>query len=302
MIGSKIRELRKARKMSQEELAEKISEITGESISRQSLSGWESGAVVPRTSNLQAVARAFNVPISALMGEEVPKEEKSNDDGVVGQKVKEARRNAGISQKALAELIGVHEVTLIRLENGQKKIKLHELEKIATALNVPLSELIDVPDMPSDVTPVVLPRGRMISVPLLSREVTACCGAGIPAYDEIQNAPDEIYRYSISELGGIYDDLRPPVAVRADGACLEKSRIFDGDVLIINPAVVPRQGQICVVCWDGALSAKKVVRNDDGGVTLYSDVDTFKLSAAEVAEPSRFSIWGPVVQLRRTIR
>ena len=58
------------------------------------------------------------------------------------------------------------------------------------------------------------------------------------------------------------------------------------------------QGQICVVCWDGALSAKKVVRNDDGGVTLYSDVDTFKLSAAEVAEPTRFSIWGPVVQLR----
>lgn len=229
MIGSKIRELRKARKLSQEDLAEKISEISGESISRQSLSGWETGTVQPRTANLQAAAQALGVPLSALL-----------DDG-------------------------------------------------------------EAP-MPSDVTPLTVPRGRMISVPLLSREVTACCGEGIPTYDEIQNSPDEIYRYSISELGGIYDDLRPPVAVRADGACLEKSRIFDGDVLIINPAVVPRQGQICVVCWDGALSAKKVVRNDDGGVTLYSDVDTFKLSAAEVAEPSRFSIWGPVVQLRRTIR
>ena len=229
MIGSKIRELRKARKLSQEDLAEKISEISGESISRQSLSGWETGTVQPRTANLQAAAQALGVPLSALL-----------DDG-------------------------------------------------------------EAP-MPSDVTPLTVPRGRMISVPLLSREVTACCGAGIPAYDEVQNPPDEIYRYSISELGGIYDDLRPPVAVRADGACLEKSRIFDGDVLIINPAVVPRQGQICVVCWDGALSAKKVVRNDDGGVTLYSDVDAFKLSAAEVSEPSRFSIWGPVVQLRRTIR
>jgi transcriptional regulator with XRE-family HTH domain len=229
MIGSKIRELRKARKLSQEDLAEKISEISGESISRQSLSGWETGTVQPRTANLQAAAQALGVPLSALL-----------DDG-------------------------------------------------------------EAP-MPSDVTPLTVPRGRMISVPLLSREVTACCGEGIPAYDEIQNPPDEIYRYSIGELGGIYDDLRPPVAVRADGACLEKSRIFDGDVLIINPAVVPRQGQICVVCWDGALSAKKVVRHDDGGVTLYSDVDAFKLSAAEVAEPTRFSIWGPVVQLRRTIR
>lgn len=200
----------------------------------------------------------------------------------VGERVRVAREAAGISQKSLADKIGVSEYTIIRLEKGRRAAKSDELEKIATALDVP--------------------RGRMISVPLLSREVTACCGAGIPTYDEVQNAPEEIYRYSISELGGIYDDLRPPVAVRADGACLEKSRIFDGDVLIINPAVTPRQGQICVVCWDGALSAKKVVRNDDGGVTLYSDVDTFKLSAAEVAEPSRFSVWGPVVQLRRTIR
>ena len=224
----------------------------------------------------------------------------------VGERVRVAREAAGISQKLLADKIGVSEYTIIRLEKGRRAAKSDELEKIATALDVPLSYLVGIDDgeapMPSDVTPLTVPRGRMISVPLLSREVTACCGAGIPTYDEIQNAPDEIYRYSISELGGIYDDLRPPVAVRADGACLEKSRIFDGDVLIINPAVTPRQGQICVVCWDGALSAKKVVRNDDGGVTLYSDVDTFKLSAAEVAEPTRFSIWGPVVQLRRTIR
>lgn len=224
----------------------------------------------------------------------------------VGERVRVAREAAGISQKSLADKIGVSEYTIIRLEKGRRAAKSDELEKIATALDVPLSYLVGIDDgeapMPSDVTPLTVPRGRMISVPLLSREVTACCGAGIPTYDEIQNAPDEIYRYSISELGGTYDDLRPPVAVRADGACLEKSRIFDGDVLIINPAVVPRQGQICVVCWDGALSAKKVVRHDDGGVTLYSDVDAFKLSAAEVAEPSRFSIWGPVVQLRRTIR
>jgi len=224
----------------------------------------------------------------------------------VGERVRVAREAAGISQKSLADKIGVSEYTIIRLEKGRRAAKSDELEKIATALDVPLSYLVGIDDgeapMPSDVTPLTVPRGRMIPVPLLSREVTACCGEGIPTYDEIQNSPDEIYRYSISELGGIYDDLRPPVAVRADGACLEKSRIFDGDVLIINPAVVPRQGQICVVCWDGALSAKKVVRHDDGGVTLYSDVDTFKLSAAEVAEPSRFSIWGPVVQLRRTIR
>lgn len=170
----------------------------------------------------------------------------------IGEKVKTARREKGISQKKLAALIGLSELTVIRLEKGQREPRPSELEKIAEVLGVPVASLYDAVPMKSDVTPLTVPRGRMISVPLLSREVTACCGAGIPAYDEVQNPPDEIYRYSISELGGIYDDLRPPVAVRADGACLEKSRIFDGDVLIINPAVTPRQGQICVVCWDGA--------------------------------------------------
>lgn len=202
----------------------------------------------------------------------------------LGARVKASRERAKLSQRELADKIGISEISVMRLEKGRRAAKSDELEKIATALDVPLSYLVGIDDdsapMPSDVTPLTVPRGRMISVPLLSREVTACCGAGIPTYDEIQNAPDEIYRYSISELGGIYDDLRPPVAVRADGACLEKSRIFDGDVLIINPAVTPRQGQICVVCWDGALSAKKVASHDDGGVTLYSDVDAFKLSAA----------------------
>jgi transcriptional regulator with XRE-family HTH domain len=227
MIGAKIRELRKARKMSQEELAARISEISGVKISRQSLSGWESGEVAPRTANLQAAARVLNVPLSELL-EELP--------------------------------------------------------------------------MPSNVTPVPLPDGKQVFVPLLSPEVTACCGDGIPTYSEITNEPDEVYMYTIADLGGTYDQMRPPFAVRADGACLEKSGIQDGDILIFNPALEPRQGKICIVCWGGALSAKKVVRRADGSVVLHSDVDSFIVPAEEARDPERFAIWGPVVQSRHAFR
>lgn len=71
----------------------------------------------------------------------------------VGERVRVAREAAGISQKLLADKIGVSEYTIIRLEKGRRAAKSDELEKIATALDVP--------------------RGRMISVPLLSHEVTA---------------------------------------------------------------------------------------------------------------------------------
>lgn len=226
MIGDTIKKLRRARHLTQDALAEITSLYSGDErgISRQSISGWENGTVIPRTENLRAVARALDVPVSSLM-EDMP--------------------------------------------------------------------------MESDVSPVPMPTGKLVSVPLLSPEVTVCCGEGIPAYSEIQNAPEEVYRYTISDLGGVFDDLRPPYAVRADGACLEKSRIFDGDILIFNPALEPRQGQICVVCWGGSLSAKKVVRHADGSVTLYSDADEFKISAAEAGDAERFMIWGPVVASRR---
>lgn len=214
----------------------------------------------------------------------------------IGEKVKTARREKGISQKKLAALIGLSELTVIRLEKGQREPRPSELEKIAEVLGVPVASLYDAVPMKSDVTPLPMPTGRQIPVPLLSPEVTACCGDGIPTYDEIQNSPEKVMMFSISDLGGVYDEMRPPYAVRADGACLEKSRIFDGDILIFNPAAEPRQGQICIVCWGGALSAKKVVRHGDGSVTLYSDADEFHLSPQEAGDPDRFSIWGPVVK------
>lgn len=222
----------------------------------------------------------------------------------LGTRVKAAREAANISQKALAALIGVSEYTVMRLEKGRREAGTAEIEKIAAALHVSVEYLMGLSNAgtPTDVTVLTPQQIRRVDVPLLSAEITACCGAGIPTYNEIQNPPSEVYKYTIEEIGGSYDDMRPPFAVRADGACLEKSRIFDGDVLIVNPALTPRQGQICVVNWEGALSAKRVVRNADGSITLHSDADTYAISAEAAANPVHFSIWGVVVASRRAIR
>lgn len=95
----------------------------------------------------------------------------------LGTRVKASRERARLSQRELADKIGISEISVMRLEKGRRAAKSDELEKIATALDVPLSYLVGIDDgeapMPSDVTPLTVPRGRMISVPLLSREVTA---------------------------------------------------------------------------------------------------------------------------------
>ena len=213
--------------------------------------------------------------------------------------IKALRYKAGLTQRQIADKLDISVTAYQNWEYGRSFPSPDKIKLLASVLGVDGSVIANFATqsaIQSDVTPVSLPDGRTISVPLLSPEVTACCGDGIPTYDEIQNEPEKAFRYTISELGGTYDEMRPPCAVRADGACLEKSRIFDGDILIFNPALEPRQGKVHIVCWDGALSAKKVVRHGDGSITLYSDADEFHLSPQEAGDPDRFSIWGPVVK------
>ena len=60
-FGEKLLALRKAAGLSQEELAEKIN------VTRQSVSKWENGAVLPETETLLALSRLFGVSVDALL-------------------------------------------------------------------------------------------------------------------------------------------------------------------------------------------------------------------------------------------
>lgn len=58
-------------------------------------------------------------------------------------RLKEICKQKGITQKDLANNMGVTEITLTRVNNGNTSLTL--LEKIATALNVPITELFAAP-------------------------------------------------------------------------------------------------------------------------------------------------------------
>ena len=58
----------------------------------------------------------------------------------IGQKIKEARENAGLSQKELAEKVGFESGTAISLiEAGERKLRVEDLEKIAGVLQRDIS-------------------------------------------------------------------------------------------------------------------------------------------------------------------
>lgn len=54
----------------------------------------------------------------------------------------EARRSAGLSQEALAQLLGVSKATISMLECGQRTPKVDFLVRLASALKVPAHSLL----------------------------------------------------------------------------------------------------------------------------------------------------------------
>lgn len=60
----------------------------------------------------------------------------------VGQRIKEARKRAGLTQKGLAEQIGAATGTIQQYELGKRQPRLEQLAKIAGALGTTLYELV----------------------------------------------------------------------------------------------------------------------------------------------------------------
>jgi transcriptional regulator with XRE-family HTH domain len=60
-----------------------------------------------------------------------------------GERVKEIRTLKGLSQEQLAHIADVHRTYIGMIERAEKNITLMNIQKIATALNVPIIELLN---------------------------------------------------------------------------------------------------------------------------------------------------------------
>jgi transcriptional regulator with XRE-family HTH domain len=62
---------------------------------------------------------------------------------LLGERIRELRKIKGLTQEQFAELIGVEQKHVSRLELGKSFPPLERLEKISQELNVPLKDLFD---------------------------------------------------------------------------------------------------------------------------------------------------------------
>jgi transcriptional regulator with XRE-family HTH domain len=59
-----------------------------------------------------------------------------------GNRLREVREKAGISQEKLAELAGLHRTYVSSVERGKRNISLQNIERLAAALGVSMKELM----------------------------------------------------------------------------------------------------------------------------------------------------------------
>lgn len=62
---------------------------------------------------------------------------------IIGQRVRNFRTEKGLSQEKLAEMSGCHPTYIGQVERGEKNATLESIEKIASAMNIPLSALFE---------------------------------------------------------------------------------------------------------------------------------------------------------------
>ena len=69
---------------------------------------------------------------------------------MLGDRLKEFRRQTGLTQEALADLVGVHPLTISHFECGRVEPSLDTLRRLAAALGVQPGDLLNQPDAPAE--------------------------------------------------------------------------------------------------------------------------------------------------------
>jgi transcriptional regulator with XRE-family HTH domain len=70
----------------------------------------------------------------------------TNDQSQSGVSLRDARKQAGFTQVELSVATGIDQASISRMETGKQGNTLTYLQRIAAALDVPISDLVGVPE------------------------------------------------------------------------------------------------------------------------------------------------------------
>lgn len=139
-FNNQLKTLRQEYNLSQQELADKIG------ISKSSINMYERGEREPGIETVKRIADFFNVDVDYLFGVSDVKKRREfkviRINKSIAHNIQHHREQANLSQKELADLLGIDEAVVADLESGKSTLKKDMLYKICDVLHLIPSNII----------------------------------------------------------------------------------------------------------------------------------------------------------------
>lgn len=134
-INERVKEVRQKLNLSQEEFGNRIG------LSKSGISNIENGTRNVTPKHVKLICLTFGVDELWLTTGIDDSEGSSFEKMTVGENIKQIRKQKGLTQKSLGELLSVSEGMIRQYELGIRKPKIETIEKIASALGVSIFTL-----------------------------------------------------------------------------------------------------------------------------------------------------------------
>ena len=203
-----------------------------------------------------------------------------------GTRLRELRKDRGLSQNRLAKMIGTSKQTIHRYETGEiENVPSDKIERLAECLGVHPSEIMGWGELFSynNIMPM-----RVKQLPVLGR---IACGEPIYAEAEHENF--------VTVDGNIDADF----CLVAQGDSMTGARIFDGDVVFIRSQDTVENGEIAAVIIGDEATLKRVYYYPEESKLILSPENTRYAPLVYLGEElDHIKILGKAVAFQSVVR
>lgn len=180
----------------------------------------------------------------------------------INEHIKNIRNKKGITTYKLAEMTGIPQSTISKIENGKRRIDSDSLQKITKALEIPISTIFqDESSIEAEVLLVKestvydsinVNKSNITNIPIVG---TVRAGEPILAQENITGYSPVLNKFISRDKNYFY--------LRVQGDSMNQE-FNEGDLLLIEQTDYIENGDIAVVLIDGQeATVKKVIKNEN---------------------------------------
>lgn len=202
----------------------------------------------------------------------------------MGSRLKNFRKNSGLSQKKVAEYLGITIGAYSHYENNSRELDVDKIKKLSKLFGISGDELIDTGfqnPLPREIIPMSeLPHNR---IPIIGQ---IACGEPILAQENLEGYANVA-------------NIRCDFALRCAGDSMAPT-FLDGDLVLLRSQADVDDGQIAAVVIEGEATLKRVQHIQDG-LLLIPENHAYKAIQITLTEASDVQIVGLALGYQRLL-